>query len=152
MLSEVVGTAILILLGCGVVANVALGKTKGYGAGFLMVTIGWGLGVYAGVVAAYNSGAHLNPAVTIAMATIGKFPWALVPAYITAQMIGGILGGVIVWLAYLPHWAATHDQDGKLAVFCGVSEFPVRVKCASLPWHTLHAALEGKDESVSTES
>jgi glycerol uptake facilitator protein len=64
------------------------------------------------------SGAHLNPAVTLAMAAIGKFPWAQVPAYIAAQMCGGILGGAVVWLAYLPHWAATDDQPGKLAVFC----------------------------------
>ena len=118
-LAELFGTMILVILGDGVVGNVVLNKTKGQNSGWIVITAGWAFAVTIAVYCVGSiSGAHLNPAVTIAMATIGKFPWAQVPAYITAQMIGGILGGVIVWLAYLPHWAATHDQDGKLAVFC----------------------------------
>ncbi|MDJ0348069.1 MIP/aquaporin family protein [Cryobacterium sp. PH29-G1] len=124
-MSEVVGTAILVLLGCGVVANVALAKNKGFGGGFLMVTIGWGLAVYAGVVAAYNSGAHLNPAVTLGLVASGATEFGSgVPvnfvstmAYIGAQMIGGILGAVVVWLAYKQHFDQEPDAAAKLGVF-----------------------------------
>ncbi|TFD91501.1 MIP/aquaporin family protein [Cryobacterium serini] len=124
-MSEVVGTAILVLLGCGVVANVALAKNKGVGGGFLMVTIGWGLAVYAGVIAAYNSGAHLNPAVTLGLIASGEDTFGSgVPVnvvstltYIGAQMIGGILGAVVVWLAYKPHFDQEPDAANKLGVF-----------------------------------
>jgi len=118
-LAEFLGTALLVLLGDGVVGNVVLNKTKGQNSGWIVITAGW---AFAVTIAVYSvsaiSGAHLNPAVTIAMASLGKFAWADVPAYIAAQVAGGVLGGVIVWLAYLPHWAATNDQPGKLAVFC----------------------------------
>ena len=124
-MSEVVGTAILILLGCGVVANVALAKNKGFGAGFLMVTFGWGLGVYAGVIVAYNSGAHLNPAVTLGLVASGAdtfgsgVPVNLVSilTYIGAQMIGAFLGAVIVWLAYKQHFDQEPEAANKLGVF-----------------------------------
>ncbi|TFD25507.1 MULTISPECIES: MIP/aquaporin family protein [Cryobacterium] len=124
-MSEVVGTAILVLLGCGVVANVALAKNKGFGGGFLMVTIGWGLAVYAGVIAAYNSGAHLNPAVTLGLVASGVDTFgsgvpvnvASTLAYIGAQMIGAILGAVVVWLAYKPHFDQEPDAANKLGVF-----------------------------------
>ncbi|MEI6463431.1 MAG: MIP/aquaporin family protein [Verrucomicrobiota bacterium] len=117
-LAEVIGTMVLITLGNGVVANVVLPKTKGHGGGWIVVTLGWGLAVTLAVYLVNAiSGAHLNPAVTIALAVIGKFSWALVPSYLLAQMIGAFLGAVLVWLAYLPHWAATSDQGGKLAVF-----------------------------------
>ncbi|TFD59191.1 aquaporin family protein [Cryobacterium suzukii] len=124
-MSEVVGTAILVLLGCGVVANVALAKNKGFGGGFLMVTIGWGLAVYAGVIAAYNSGAHLNPAVTLGLIASGEDTFVSgVPVnvvstltYIGAQMIGGILGAVVVWLAYKQHFDQEPDAANKLGVF-----------------------------------
>ena len=117
-LAELVGTMLLITLGDGVVANVVLDKTKGHGSGWIVITTGWALAVTVGVYAVNAiSGAHLNPAVTIGLAAIGKFSWALVPGYVAAQMIGAFLGAVIVWLAYLPHWAATPDQGGKLAVF-----------------------------------
>ncbi|TFD71980.1 MULTISPECIES: MIP/aquaporin family protein [unclassified Cryobacterium] len=124
-MSEVVGTAILVLLGCGVVANVALAKNKGFGGGFLMVTIGWGLAVYAGVIAAYNSGAHLNPAVTLGLVASGADTFgsgvpvnvASTLAYIGAQMIGAILGAVVVWLAYKPHFDQEPDAANKLGVF-----------------------------------
>lgn len=117
--AELIGTMLLVILGDGVVANVVLNKSKGQNSGWIVVSAGWALGVAVAVycVNAY-SGAHLNPAVTIAMVSLGKLPWAAVPTYIAAQMIGAILGAVMVWLAYLPHWEATNDQAGKLAIFC----------------------------------
>ena len=117
-LAELVGTAILIVLGDGVVANVVLHRTKGHGSGWIVITAGWAFAVTIGVYCVNAiSGAHLNPAVTIALASIGSFPWASVPMYIVAQIAGGFLGGVIVWLAYLPHWSVTLDPESKLAVF-----------------------------------
>jgi glycerol uptake facilitator protein len=113
------GTMILIVLGDGVVANVVLNKSKGQNSGWIVITAGWALAVTVAVYAVnVVSGAHLNPAVTLAMATLGKFDWANVPVYLAAQMIGAFLGAVIVWLAYLPHWEATEDKGAKLAVFC----------------------------------
>src|SRR5690349_13087798 len=118
ILAELFGTAILILLGDGVVANVVLQRTKGNNSGWIVITAGWACAVTIAVYCVNAvSGAHLNPAVTIALAVMGKFPWASVPIYIVAQIAGGFLGGVIVWLAYLPHWAATPDAGSKLAVF-----------------------------------
>jgi len=118
-LGEMVGTMILVTLGDGVVANVLLKKTKGQGSGWIVITTAWGLAV---AVAAYSvgrfSGAHLNPAVTIAIALYDpEFAWSRVPLYIGAQMIGGVLGGILVWLHYYPHWSETEDADSKLAVF-----------------------------------
>jgi len=119
ILAELLGTMLLVILGDGVVGNVVLHKTKGENSGWIVITAGWAFAVTLAVYAVGSiSGAHLNPAVTIAMASLGKFAWADVPAYIGAQVAGGVIGGVIVWLAYLPHWAATSDQAGKLAVFC----------------------------------
>jgi len=118
-LAELVGTMLLILLGDGVVANVLLEKTKGQQSGWIVITAGWGIAVAIAVYAVGRiSGAHLNPAVTIGLATIGSFPWADVPGYLAAQMIGAILGAVLVWLMYLPHWRLTPDPGAKLAVFC----------------------------------
>jgi len=118
-LAELLGTMLLIILGDGVVANVVLNKTKGQNGGWIVITAGWAFGVTVAVYAVGTfSGAHLNPAVTIGLAAIGKFAWAQVPIYVAAQLLGAFLGATIVWLAYLPHWAVTHDQGGKLAVFC----------------------------------
>ncbi len=118
-LAEAVGTMILLLLGDGVVANVLLARSKGQNSGWLVITVGWGVAV---TVAVYSvgriSGAHLNPAVTIGLATIGAFPWENVAGYVAAQMVGAFLGAVLVWLAYLPHWRLTEDPAAKLAVFC----------------------------------
>lgn len=118
-LAEVIGTMILIILGDGVVANVVLSKNKGEASGWIVITTGWGLAVAMAVYAVgWISGAHINPAVTVGLAAAGKFPWAQVPGYIIAQLIGAFIGAVIVWLAYKTHFEATEDKDLKLAVFC----------------------------------
>ncbi|MBA4536767.1 aquaporin family protein [Bacillus aquiflavi] len=117
-LGELVGTLILIIFGAGVVAGSVLKKSKSNNSGWIVITIGWGLGVTMGVYAVGQfSGAHLNPAVTVALAFSGDFPWGDVLGYILAQMIGAFIGAVIVYLHYLPHWKATEDSDAKLAVF-----------------------------------
>ncbi|MFB2597567.1 MIP/aquaporin family protein [Herbiconiux sp. P17] len=126
--SELVGTALLVLLGCGVVANVALVRTKGFNGGFLMVNIGWGLAVFSGVIVAYASGAQLNPAVTLGLVANGATSFGsadtpvdvnpiTVGAFILAQLIGAIIGAVFVWLAYKQHFDAEPDAANKLGVF-----------------------------------
>ncbi|MBI4624671.1 MAG: aquaporin family protein [Verrucomicrobia bacterium] len=118
-LAEVVGTAVLILFGNGVVANAVLAKSKGNAAGWIAITAGWGCAVAIAVFAVGRvSGGHLNPAVTLALASTGSFSWGLVPGYIVAQMAGAIIGAVLVYLAYLAHWEPTPDQGGKLACYC----------------------------------
>ena len=118
MVAELIGTMILVLLGDGVVANVLLARSKGQNGGWIVITVGWGIAVAVAVYAVGRiSGAHLNPAVTVGLAAIGSFAWADVPGFIVAQVIGGFLGAVLVWLAYLPHWALTPDADTKLGVF-----------------------------------
>jgi len=118
-LAEAIGTMVLVLLGDGVVANVVLARTKGQNSGWIVITVGWGVAVAIAVYAVGRiSGAHLNPAVTIALATIGSFPWHQVPGYIAAQMLGAIAGGVLMWWTYRPHWRVTDDRAAKLGVFC----------------------------------
>ena len=118
-LAELVGTMLLVILGDGVVANVLLTRTKGNDSGWIVITTGWALAVtFAVYCVNASSGAHLNPAVTIGLAVIGKFAWSNVAGYILAQMAGGFLGGVVVWLAYLAHWGVTEDKGAKLGVFC----------------------------------
>ena len=118
-LAEAIGTMILVLLGDGVVANVVLNRTKGQNSGWIVITTGWGVAVAIAVYAVGRiSGAHLNPAVTIALAAIGSFPWPQVPGYVVAQMIGAMAGATLVWLAYWPHWRLTAEPPAKLAVFC----------------------------------
>ena len=118
-LAEFIGTAILILLGDGVVANGLLAKSKGQGGGWIVIATGWGLAVTMAVYAVGTvSGAHLNPAVTIGLAVIGKFAPAKVAGYIIAQVSGAMFGALLVWLAYLPHWKETSDTSAKLSVFC----------------------------------
>lgn len=117
--AEVVGTAVLILLGDGVVANVVLKDTKGHNSGWMVITTAWALAVYVGVVISGPvSGAHLNPAVTLGLALAGKFAWALVPSYIAAQLLGAALGALLVWLLYKDHFDRTPEPGLKLAVFC----------------------------------
>ena len=116
---EIIGTFLLILLGNGVVANVILNKTKGHNSGWIVITFGWAIAVFTGVfVASKPSGAHLNPAVTLALAMLEKIKWEDVPQYIGGQMIGAMLGSVAVWAAYYQHFTATDDTDTKRAVFC----------------------------------
>lgn len=110
---------LLVVLDDGVVANVLLNKSKGQGSGWIVITTGWALAVFVAVAAvARVSGAHINPAVSLGLAGVGAFPWADVPGYIVAQMLGAFAGAVIVWLAYLPHWKETPDADLKRVVFC----------------------------------
>lgn len=118
-LGEFLGTALIIILGDGVVANVILNKTKGNNGGLIAITFGWAIAVFVGVfVSAGASGAHLNPAITIAFAAIGKFEWSLVPTYIAAQMLGAMCGALIVWIAYRQHFDETPDAATQLGVFC----------------------------------
>lgn len=116
--AELIGTMFLILLGAGVVANVILKGTKGFGGGWIVITTGWALAVFVGVVVAGPySGAHLNPAVSIGLAIAGKFPWRDVPLYILAQLGGAMLGAFLAWLIYRDHFNTTSDPDTQLAVF-----------------------------------
>jgi glycerol uptake facilitator protein len=118
-LGEFIGTAILLLLGDAVVANVVLKDTKGSGAGWIAINFGWGVAVFVAVfIVAKYSGAHINPAVTLGLAFAGSFEWTLVPTYLAAQFLGGALGAFLVWLHYRDHFEATDDADAKLAVFC----------------------------------
>ncbi|MBM7869671.1 glycerol uptake facilitator protein [Clostridium pascui] len=119
LMGEFLGTMMLILLGDGVVAGVALNKSKAQNAGWMVVTAAWACAVaIPAFIFGVVSGAHFNPALTIALAAIGKFSWAQVPGYIIAQFLGAIAGATLVWLAYLPHWAETEDKSAKLGVFC----------------------------------
>ena len=118
-LFEFIGTAILILLGDGVVASSILKDSKGYNGGWVVITMAWGFAVMCGVfIAGPYSGAHLNPAVSIGLAAAGVFPWAFVPGYIIAQLLGGFGGAVLVYLFYKDHYDATDDADSKLGTFC----------------------------------
>lgn len=117
--AEFFGTMLLIVLGNGVVGGVVLKGTKSENAGWLTIVIGWGLAVTLAIYAVGKiSGAHLNPAITIAFAMKGDFPWSDVAGYVTAQLSGAIVGAFIVWLHFLPHWKRTDDQATKLGVFC----------------------------------
>lgn len=117
--AEFFGTAIIIVFGGGVVANVLLTKTKGFGSGWIVITFGWAVGVFTGVlIAAPYSGAHLNPAITIALVIAHKFSSSLMPLYIISQLLGAMFGATLVWIAYKKHFDQTDDADLKMAVFC----------------------------------
>jgi len=118
-LAEFIGTALLVLLGNGVVANVVLPKTKGSGSGWIVITFGWAMAVFVGVwCVGPISGAHLNPAVTVGLALADKnFGWDQVPGYIAAQLLGGIVGAVLVFLFYRDHYTESYDPEAKLATF-----------------------------------
>ena len=117
--AELLGTAILILLGNGVVANTNLKKTIGANSDWIVVTFGWGMAVFVAVFCVGPiSGAHINPAVTIGLALVGDFPWSNVPAYILAQLLGAMLGATIVWLFYRQHFELTEEPDAQKACFC----------------------------------
>lgn len=124
-LAEFIGTMILVLLGDGVVAGVLLRKSKAENSGWIVITFGWGMAV---AIAVYSvgaiSGAHINPAVTVGLASVGAFSWAMAPGYIIAQMLGAFAGAVLVYLAYLNHWAPTAEPALKLGVFSTAPEIP----------------------------
>ena len=121
VVAEFVGTMLLVLLGDGVVAGVLLTKSKAQNSGWIVIPTGWGLAV---ALAVYTvgpiSGAHINPAVTIGLAVAGKFAWSQAGGYLAAQLLGGVLGAVLVWLTYLAHWSGTEEKESKLLVFCTV--------------------------------
>jgi glycerol uptake facilitator len=135
--AELLGTAILIVFGNGVVANVALEKTKGHGSGWIVITFGWGMAVFIAVFCVQDfSGAHLNPAVTIGLAAAGRFSngfsWSSVPVYILGQMVGAFVGATLVYLFYREHFNLTEDGDAKRACFCtspNVRSFPSAFLC-----------------------
>lgn len=116
--AELIGTMLLILLGTGVVANVVLKGTKGYSGGWMVITTGWALAVFVGVVfAGPYSSAHLNPAVTLGLAIVGQFPWEDAGSYMLAQVIGAMLGALLTWIVYRDHFNSTEDANLQLAVF-----------------------------------
>jgi len=116
---ELIGTMLLILLGNGSVANVLLKRSKGYHSGWIVISAGWGFGVAIAVyVSAWSSGGHLNPAVTLGMCIIEKTPWSDFPIYFFSQMLGAMLGALLVWLSYFPHWRLTTEPHYKLLCFC----------------------------------
>lgn len=122
-MAELIGTAILVLLGDGVVANVVLKKSKGFNSGWMVIASGWAFAVAIPVYMFGSvSGAHFNPAVTIALAVTGAFPWNQVPMYILAQLIGAFIGATLVLLSYYNHFEATEDKSTKLGVFCTAPE------------------------------
>lgn len=128
--AELVGTAVLILLGNGVVANALLNKSYGQGGGWIVITAGWGVAVAVAVtVVGRASGAHINPAVTLALASIESLEWQLVPTYLAGQILGAIIGATLVWLVYYPHWGATDDAAAKRACFCTAPAIP------ATPWN-----------------
>jgi glycerol uptake facilitator protein len=117
--AEAIGTALLILLGDGVVAGVLLSKSKAENSGWIVITWGWAMGVMVGVFAVGQfSGAHLNPAVTFGFVLIGSIEWSDVPKYLLGEFTGAMIGATLVWLSYLSHWRETEDPGLKLAVFC----------------------------------
>lgn len=118
-LAELTGTFILLVLGNGVNANVALKKTYGSGSGWLVISLGWGMAVFVAVfIAGASSGAHINPAVTLGLALVGKFEWAKVLPYIAMQMLGAFAGAWMTYLQYRPHFSVTEDAEAKLGLFC----------------------------------
>ena len=118
IIAEFIGTFLLVLLGNGVVANVVLKDTKGHDGGWIVISLGWGLGVFVGVaVAGPVSGAHINPAVTLGLATAGLFSWSQVAPFIAAQMAGGAAGALTVWLFYRHHFNRTEDPGAQLGCF-----------------------------------
>ncbi len=118
-LAEFLGTTLLISFGNGVVANVLLEKSKGNNSGWIVISFGWAIAVFVGVFAvATSSGAHLNPAVSVCLALVGKFSWSLVPGYVLAQVAGAYAGSLLVWLVYFKHFSSNNDVAATRAVFC----------------------------------
>jgi glycerol uptake facilitator len=156
-LAELVGTALLILLGNGVVANVVLPKTKGNGSGWIVITFGWAMAVFVAVWCVEPiSGAHINPAVTLGLALAGKFRWEIVPGYIAAQLLGGIVGAGLVYLFYRDHYAESKDADAKLATFStgpAIRNLPRNLFCETIGTFVLvFAVLMAVEPSITSAS
>jgi glycerol uptake facilitator protein len=156
-LGEFIGTALLILLGNGVVANVNLAKTKGNGAGWIVITFGWGMAVFVGVWCVGDiSGAHLNPAVTVGLSLAGEFEAALAAGYIAAQMLGAIVGAVLVYVFYLDHYAASENADAKLGTFAtapAIRNYPINLFSEVVGTFVLVlAGLLAVDPSITSEA
>jgi glycerol uptake facilitator protein len=156
-LAEFLGTALLVLLGNGVVANVLLPKTKGNGSGWIVIAFGWGMAVFVAVRCVDSfSGAHLNPAVTVGLAAAGNFSWSQAPAYIAAQMVGALVGAVLVFVFYRDHYAASDDSDAKLATFAtapAIRNYPNNLFSEVIGTMVLVlAALLAVDPSITMES
>ncbi|MDQ2587176.1 MIP/aquaporin family protein [Saccharothrix yanglingensis] len=128
---EVLGTAVLILMGAGVVANVTLKSALGNSGGWLLINFGWGFAVFAGASIAAPSGAHLNPAVTLGLAVADKLPWGQVPVYFAAQLVGAFLGAVLAWLTYKKQFDTHDDPAGTRGIFCTGPTVP------SAPWNVV---------------
>lgn len=143
IIPEVLGTAILIVIGSGTVANVLLPDTKGRGGGWLLINVGWAMGIFLGVAAAYRSGGHLNPAVTVGIIVSGAHEWSnglpitftSVVAYLGAQFVGAFLGAVLAYLAYRQHFAKEAPAGDKLAVFANGPQL------RRLPWNAVTEAI-----------
>jgi len=119
LVAEYFGTLVLILMGVGVTANNGLKKTYASGSGWVLVSFGWGLGVFLGVIiAGPYSGAHINPAVSVGLAFAGKFPWHKVPGYILAQLLGAMSGALLAWWHFIDHYKATKEPGSILGTFC----------------------------------
>lgn len=142
---EFLGTALLVLLGNGVVANVVLPKTKGHDSGWIVIALGWGMAVFVAVWCVGGvSGAHINPAVTLALAAAGEFAWADVGAYVAAQLAGGVVGAVLVWLVYRDHYAECGDGDAQLATFAtapAIRNTPSNLICEAIGTFVLALAV-----------
>ena len=152
--AEFFGTALLILLGNGVVANVCLNKTKGQSSGWIVITTAWAFAVYvAVVVTGPYSGAHLNPAVTLGVAMKGAFAWELVPGYIAAQVVGGMVGALLVYIMYKDHFAATEEEGLKRACFrdflsCGSKHHFTRHGRKHANWFRFYRSITSSDFSL----
>ncbi len=135
LLGEFLGTMVLIVFGCGVVAGALLKKSKAEGAGWIVITFGWAMGVTMGVITPIATGApqaDINPTVTLAKAMMGIYPASQAVATMIVQLAGAFVGAVITWLAFLPHWEITEDKGAKLAVFCtapAIRNYPANVLC-----------------------
>jgi glycerol uptake facilitator protein len=156
-LAEFIGTALLVLLGNGVVANVNLPKTKGSGAGWIVIAFGWGMAVFVAVWCVDEiSGAHINPAVTIGLSLAQKFDWTLAFGYIAAQMLGAIAGAMLVYVFYRDHYVASADADAKLATFAtapAIRNYPINLFSEVVGTFVLvFAGLLAVDPSITSEA
>lgn len=135
LLWELLGTAVMILLGSGVVSNVVLGRTYGHGSGWAVIVFGWGFAVFAGASVAGPTGGHINPAVTLAVAMRGGVPWTDVPWYVGGQLLGAFLGAVCAWLAYKLQFDHNEDNSQTRGIFC------TSPQVRSRPWNALTEAV-----------